>query len=153
MESGQQNALKTFARATPRQRLIAGIVLLSIAAGFAACWVIARYKIPIYPFGCGFKQRYGLPCPTCGMTTSVLAFAQGRLIDSFNAQPAAFFFCLLAVTSAFFAFLIAAFGLYSPRLRRRIVTLKIRYFIVALALVLIAGWAFAFARALMLKQQ
>jgi sorbitol-specific phosphotransferase system component IIC len=122
-------------------------------ACFAASWVIARYKIPIYPFACGFKQRYGLPCPTCGMTTSVLAFAQGRLIDSFNVQPAAFFFCLLALATAFFAFLIACFGLYSPRLERRIVTLKIRYLIVALALVLIAGWVFTFARALMLKQQ
>ena len=148
MQSGQQNALNTFARATPRQRLIAGIVLLSILAGFAACWVIAHYKIPIYPFVCGFKQRYGLPCPTCGMTTSVLAFAQGRIYDSFKAQPAATLFCLLAFTMAFFAFLIAAFGLYSPRFERRIVTMKIRYALIALALVLIAGWAITFARAL-----
>ncbi len=151
MESGQQNALKTFTRATRRQRLIAGVVLLSIMACFAACSGIALYKIPIYPFACGFKQRYGLPCPTCGMTTSVLAFARGRIIDSFNAQPTGFFFCLFALTAAFFAFLIAGFGLYSPRLERRIVTLKIRYLIVALALILIAGWAFTFARALMLK--
>jgi hypothetical protein len=151
MQTGQQNALKTFARATPRQRLIGGIVLLTILLGFAACWIIARYKIPIYPFGCGFKQRYGLPCPTCGMTTAVLAFAQGRFLDSLRAQPAAFSFCMLAVSIAFFALLIAAFGLYSPRLERRIVTIKIRYFIIVLALVLIIGWAITFAGALMLK--
>ncbi|MBN2019454.1 MAG: DUF2752 domain-containing protein [Sedimentisphaerales bacterium] len=138
-------------RATRRQRLIAAIVLLSIGGCFAACWIVARYKIPIYPFGCGFKQRYGLPCPTCGMTTSVMAFAQGRFRDSFYIQPAAFVFCSLIVIIAFFAFLTAAFGIYSPRFWRRLVSIKLRYYIIISALVLIAGWAITLARALASK--
>ena len=148
MQSGQRfNSLPLVSRATRKQRLAAGIVLISIIGCFTACWVIARYKIPVYPFGCGFKQRYGLPCPTCGMTTSVLAFAQGRIIDSFNAQPAACLFCLLAVVIAFFAFLIAAFGVYSPRFSGRIASLKIRYVFIVLVLILVVGWVVTLLRA------
>jgi hypothetical protein len=148
MEPSQQKAQKTITSATPRQRLTAGIVLLAIVAGFTACWVIARYKIPIYPFGCGFKQRFGLPCPTCGMTTSILAFAQGRIWDSFYTQPAAMLFCSLVIVAAFFAFIIAVFGVYFPRLFRRIVTLKVRYIIAAFVIILAAGWAFTLAKTL-----
>jgi hypothetical protein len=148
MKLSQENAPKTFSRATRRQRLIAGIVLLSIIGFFAACWVIARYEIPIYPFGCGFKQRYGLPCPTCGMTTAVLAFAQGRIINSFYIQPAAAFLCSIAVVAAFFAFLTAVFGIYSPALERRLASLKIRYIVAGLLFVLAVGWAVTLVRAI-----
>ncbi|MFH1370177.1 MAG: DUF2752 domain-containing protein [Planctomycetota bacterium] len=146
--SQQPNLPKTFTRATARQRLIAAIVFLAIAGSFTALWLIAHYNINLYPFPCGFKQRYGLPCPTCGFTHAVLYFAQGQIIRSFYAQPAAGLFCGLAVVTAFFAFLIAAFGLYSPTFERFILSLKLRYIIAALVLVLAAGWAFTLAKTL-----
>jgi len=146
--SQQLNGLKTVARATAHQRLIAAVVFLALAGSFAALWLVAHYNINLYPFPCGFKQRFDLPCPTCGFTHSALYFAQGKIFDSFYAQPAAALFCTLAVAIAFFAFLIAVFGLYSPALQRRILSLKLRYILIALVLVLSAGWAFTLAKTL-----
>ncbi len=146
--SQQPNALKTFARASGRQRLIAAIVFFAIAGSFAAFWLVAHYDINLYPFPCGFKQRYGLPCPTCGFTHAVLYFAQGRIVRSFSAQPAAALFCTLAVVTAFFAFLIAAFGIYSSALERRITSVKLRYIIAALVFVIVAGWVVTLVKTL-----
>lgn len=139
--SQQPNSTKTFTRASSRQRLIAAVVFCAIAGSFAALRLFAHYNITLYPFPCGFKQRYGLPCPTCGMTHAVLYFAHGKISDSFSAQPAAGLFCTLAAAVAFFAFLVACFGLYSPALERRLVSLKLRYIIAALVFVIVAGWA------------
>jgi hypothetical protein len=146
--SQQLNSPKIISRATARQRLIAAVVFLALVGSFAALWLVAHYNINLYPFPCGFKQHFGLPCPTCGFTHSALYFAQGKIFDSFNAQPAAALFCAIAAVIAFFAFLIAAFGLYSPALQRRILSLKLRYILVALVLVLAVGWAFTLAKAL-----
>jgi len=139
---------KTFTRATVRQRLIAAVVFFAIAGSFAALWLVARYDINIYPFPCGFKQRFGLPCPTCGYTHAALYFAQGQIIRSFYTQPAAALFCSLAVVIAFFAFLVAVFGIYSPAFKRLILSLKLRYVIAVLVLVLLAGWAVTLLRTL-----
>lgn len=43
---------------------------------------------------CGFQQRHGLPCPTCGITTATLAFARGKIYQAFKSQPAAAIMCL-----------------------------------------------------------
>ncbi len=43
---------------------------------------------------CEFLARTGLPCPTCGMTTSFSHFAHGNAIASFFVQPMGF---LLAI--------------------------------------------------------
>lgn len=137
-----------FLRASARRRITAVLVFLAIAAVFLLAWLMGRYHITLYPFPCGFKQRFGLPCPTCGMTTAVLSFAQGQIIRSFYIQPAAAFFCVLAIVTAFFALLTAFFGVYSPALERRLASLKLRYIVAALLLVLAAGWAVTLARAL-----
>jgi hypothetical protein len=36
---------------------------------------------------CGFLEATGLPCPSCGMTTSFAWFVRGNLIASFYVQP------------------------------------------------------------------
>jgi len=144
----ESNEQKFFSRATRRQRLTAGVILLAIAAFFAVAWLMGRYQITLYPFYCGFKQRYGLPCPTCGMTTAVIAFARGEIMRSFYTQPAAAIFCCLAAVSAFFAFLITVFGVYSHTFERRVASLKLRYIIAAVLVILAAGWAVTLARAL-----
>jgi len=147
VETGQQQAAtKMFSRASYRKRLVAALVFFAISGSFAALWVVGRYNITIWPFVCGFRQVYGLPCPTCGYTTSVLAFTQGQVIRSFYVQPAAALFCSLMVSAAFFAFLVAVFGVYSPAFERRIVTLKLRYIFAALAFVVVAGWIVTFVR-------
>ncbi len=82
------------------------------------------------------------------MTTAVIAFSHGHISDAFYAQPAAGFFCCFATLIAFFAFLIAGFGVYSPLLERRLASLKLRYILAALFLILAAGWAVTLARAI-----
>ena len=37
---------------------------------------------------CGFVERTGMPCATCGMTTSFAHAADGNLIGAFVTQPA-----------------------------------------------------------------
>src|ERR1051326_4605376 len=36
---------------------------------------------------CQFERNTGLPCPTCGMTTSFAWFVRGNLLASFYVQP------------------------------------------------------------------
>lgn len=100
---------------------------------------------------CGFKQEYDLPCPTCGLTTSVLAFAQGKIFEAFYIQPAAALLCCIAAVSAFLAFLIAVLGVYFRFLERFFTEVKIRHIIFALIVIFAAGWAVTLARALAAK--
>jgi hypothetical protein len=85
---------------------------------------------------------------TCGMTTAVKDFSHGHIVLAFYTQPAAAVFCILCVCIAFFAFLIACFGLYSPRLERLLLSIKIRYYVIAVALILVTGWIFTLTRTL-----
>jgi hypothetical protein len=152
MESGQQPILpKFFSRASANQRLIAAAIFLVIAGGFSLGWLMGRFHFSLYPFPCGFKQRYNLPCPTCGMTTAVIAFSHGHIKDAFYAQPAAGFFCCLSVVTAFFAFLVAVFGIYSPAVDKQLASFKLRYVFVVLFLIFAAGWAVTLARAIVLN--
>jgi len=63
------------------------------------CWAILVTACSLTPRACGygtheqmglpacsFLARTGLPCPTCGVTTSVAAMAHGRLAAALHAQ-------------------------------------------------------------------
>jgi hypothetical protein len=110
----------------------------------------ARCKINPWAGPCGFKQKYGLPCPTCGMTTSAVAFAGGKIFESFYIQPAAAFLCCVLAVSAFLAFVTAVFGVYFDFIRRFFAKVKIRYIILALIVIVAVGWAVTLARALII---
>jgi len=133
-----------------RQRKIASLVVLSVLGLFAGLWLLQRVG---FDFGvlfgpCGMKQRTELPCPTCGMTTCVLAFARGDLLTAFYVQPAAAFLCTLLVLGAFFAFLVTAFGVYFSAFDRLFAELRLKHVIVGLLVILAAGWMVTMARAL-----
>jgi len=128
---------------------VAAVISLSVLALFGTLWVLQRLD---FDFGllfnpCGFKQRTGWPCPACGMTTSVLAFARGQVLTAFYVQPAAALLCSLLGLGGFLAFLIAITGVYSSRFDRVLREVKISYLIVGLLVVLAAGWAVTLARA------
>ena len=46
---------------------------------------------------CQFLQSTGLPCPSCGMTTSFAWFVRGNLVASFYVQPMG---CVVAILAA-----------------------------------------------------
>ena len=139
-----------FCPASFRQRIIAAIICLGVMVYFAAFAIAGRYEIDMgrHLGYCGFKQRTNLPCPSCGMTTATLAFAQGRIWEAFNTQPAAGLLYSAAVVAAAVALFIAASGLYPALIRRFFEEVKVRYIIVALVVILASGWAVTVARAL-----
>jgi hypothetical protein len=154
MRAGQQlNKPKIICRASFRQRLVAGVVFLLLAAFFGVLALAGHYKIGLWPFPCGFKQRYNLPCPGCGITTSVVAFAQGKIFEAFYIQPAAALLCCILVVAAFLAFLIAVFGVYFSFINRFFAEVKVRYIVLALIVIIAAGWAVTLARAIAANSQ
>ena len=137
-------------RASTTDRKIAGLIAGGVLALFAGLWLLQRVH---FDFGllfgpCGMKQRTGLPCPTCGMTTSVLAFARGDVLTAFYVQPAAAFICSLLFVITFFAFLTSVFGVYFNAFDRVFAEIGVKRVIVGLLIVVAAGWAVTFARAL-----
>ena len=139
-----------FYPASFRQRIIAAIICLGVTVYFAGFAISAHYKVD---FGrqlghCGFKQRTNLPCPSCGMTTATLAFAQGRIWEAFNTQPAAGLLSSAAVAAAVMALFRAVSGRYPGWIKRFFEEVKVRYMILALVIILASGWAVTVARAL-----
>ena len=150
METSQRlNESKNFHRADFRKRIIAGVIVLVVFAFFGSLRLMKCYGIdPGQWLGrCGFQQSYGLPCPTCGMTTAVFAFAGGRFIEAFYIQPAGGLLCCILVVSAFLAFIVAVFGVYFRFLDKFFSEIKVKYIILALAVIIAAGWAVTLARA------
>jgi hypothetical protein len=148
-------AMKIYRKANKKQRLISVILFLGIAAFFAISFLAGIGKINLTDFvgNCGFRQRTGLPCPSCFMTTSCIYFAQGKILDSFYVQPAAGLLCLLLVISAIFSLLTAVFGIYFTFLDYIFNRANIKYIVLAAIIVMTAGWAVTFARLLAARGQ
>ena len=153
--SQQLNQSKFVCRASRRQRAVSAVILLVLLALFGLLSLAAHYNFALAPYGCGFKQKYDLPCPTCGMTTSVYKFARGEIFGyngSFYVQPAAALLCTVLVLVALLTFIIAVFGVYFGFINRLLTEIKIRHIILALVIITAAGWAVTLARAIAMKK-
>jgi hypothetical protein len=151
MQLNQQiNAGGIFLRATKRQRIRAGFIFLALAVFFGLFLLAANGKLDLERWltPCGFKQRSGLPCPTCGITSSVLSFVQGRIFEAFYIQPAGALFCVLAVVGGFLAFLTAVFGVYYRFLKRFFDKVRTGYLILGIIIIIAVGWLVTLVRAL-----
>jgi hypothetical protein len=146
----QTNGRRWLRRASAGERKIGALIATGVIAVFAGLYLLQWLHVDFAMlFGqCGMMQRTGLPCPTCWMTRSVLAFARGDVIGSFYMQPAAAFLCSFLVIGAFFALLTAAFGIYFTVLDRLFSEIKVRHWVIGLLIILAAGWAVTMARAL-----
>jgi succinate dehydrogenase hydrophobic anchor subunit len=150
MQASQQvNKLKNFSHATSNQRIVAAIVFFGIVGFFIVFGLAGHYGVDMGRWlgYCGFKQRFGLPCPTCGMTTMALAFARGKILEAFYIQPAGALLCCLLVVIGLLAFFTAASGVYFRFIERFFKEVKVRYIILALIIIIAAGWAVTLARA------
>ena len=150
MNDEQSNSVEKQGRVTPCQRIAAVAVFVAVVAVFGVLFAGARGRIEMSRlFGiCGFKQVYGLPCAGCYMTTAAMAFAQGRIGESFYIQPAGALFCCILVAAGVLALLISVFGVKFRFLHEPLTWRKIKYFIVSMLIIMAAGWAVTLARAL-----
>jgi hypothetical protein len=154
MQASQQlNKPNFLLRATPKQRVVAAVVCISVVAFFIVFFIAGRYKVDMGFFlgRCGVKQNFGLPCPTCGMTTATLAFARGKILQAFYIQPAAGFLCSVLVFAAILSFFISVFGIYFRFVHRFFTEVRLRYIILALLVIILSGWAVTLTRALAAK--
>ena len=142
--------MKFFIRASTHQRMAAAIICLSIIVFFSFFALAGHYKLDLGRWlgYCGFKQKYGLPCPTCGMTSATLAFSQGKILQAFYIQPACALLCCLIILIALAAFITAVSGKHFCFIERFLNEVKVRYIILALIIIIAAGWAVTLARAL-----
>jgi hypothetical protein len=87
---------------------------------------------------CQFALRTGLPCPSCGMTTSFAWFARGNLLASFYIQPMGALLALLCVIALWTGLYVAATG----RAIYRLIALgPSRYYVPGMLAWAIIAWA------------
>ncbi len=131
-----------------------GYRLVSLAIG-SVCLVILAVAVYVKPdakgYGshtqlhlpaCGFRERTGYPCPTCGMTTAFSLVVRGRILRAFEVQPAG---TLLAIACV----LIAGVAFYGGIWGRRVdpdkyflfyITPEMLFVVVMLIILLSWGW-------------
>jgi hypothetical protein len=86
---------------------------------------------------CQFKLRTGLPCPSCGMTTSFTYFARGNLLASLYLQPMGMMLALLTAAGVWVGFYVAAAGRPVYRLLRFVPT---GYYLIPLMAWAVGAW-------------
>jgi hypothetical protein len=77
-----------------------------------------------------------------------LAFARGKILEAFYIQPAGAFLCCLLVLIGLLALFTAVSGVYFHFIECFFKEVKLRYIILALIIIIAAGWAVTLARAL-----
>lgn len=86
---------------------------------------------------CAFLDRTGIPCPTCGMTTSWSWFVRGNLAASLYIQPMGTVLAILAVCCVQVGAYVAITGRPIQRLLR---VLPSRYYFLPLLCFGLAAW-------------
>ncbi len=130
-------------RLTPYVRSWLGL----LAVGCLAALVLAAMMTP-NPTGlgthewlgmreCQFLENTGMPCPSCGMTTSWAWFARGNVVASFYIQPMGFVLACGAALTAWIAGYCAITGRNPSPLLRLMPAKGILLSLLALA---VAAW-------------
>jgi hypothetical protein len=134
-----------------RTRLIAAGVFLALALIITLLALSAAGLFDLSPYLgiCGFKQRTGLPCPGCEITSSAKAFFSGHPLQSLYIQPAGAVFSFSILLSMIFALLIALLGVDFGILGNISWPAFFKYTALIAVFVILTGWAVTLARAYM----
>ena len=90
-------------------------------------------------WGCWFKDHFGLPCPSCGMTRSVILSLHGDLTNAFTLNPAGPF---LIAGFLLIVIVLLRLPLIGPReLRTRQVVLGLSFYGWIFVTVMLGQWA------------
>jgi hypothetical protein len=92
---------------------------------------------------CAFKIITGLPCPTCGVTRTVIALSRGDLDRALFLNPLAAIACVSALLYLIYAAAVLALRL--PRFRPTVSTTGARRLRVAAVAVLALNWVWLVA--------
>lgn len=112
-----------------------------VAASMAVMFVAWLRVVEWPPILCPFRVLTGVPCPTCGATRALFAFAQGDLVASLRLNPLVGGGLLLALPYLAYATLVSVFRL--PRLRiAQVGPGEARLTRIATWVVLAAAWGF-----------
>ena len=88
------------ARAIAGLVLVGCVLLLAVAARLEpAAGGIGTHEQLGHP-PCSVPMLWGVPCPTCGMTTAFAHAARGQMASAFHAQPAGLSLALAAAVAA-----------------------------------------------------
>lgn len=60
------------------------LVRLVTSADLSSVWVAGKQL----HIGCWFRERFGIPCPACGLTRSTILFLYGHLEQAFTLNAA-----------------------------------------------------------------
>lgn len=137
-------------RLTGRQRLIAGLVSCAIiaAGGVLILDNLGFVHLHRWLGVCGFKQRFGIPCPGCGWTSAAKAFVRGQIGLAFWLQPAATIFYLVVASTLVFSLLMAIFGIKFGFICRFYHRLGLTKIVWLSAVIFFAGWLFCLFRSM-----
>lgn len=86
---------------------------------------------------CGFYERTGWPCPTCGMTTSFSYLMHGDIVKAFLVQPAGAVTALAAIVMSLFLFDEALTG--APW-HLRLMGMNIKLLFIIYCIMILSGW-------------
>src|SRR5688500_12705332 len=86
---------------------------------------------------CQFERRTGLPCPSCGFTTSVSHFARGNPIASLYVQPMGF---VIAVSAAAAVWIGAYIAISGRPVHRLMTFVPARAWLLVLLFFAVGGW-------------
>src|SRR4051812_22115967 len=124
-------------------RLLAG----GIAAACLALLVVAARLTPssdglgthqqMHLQECGFLERTGLPCPSCGMTTSFAWFVRGNVLASLYVQPMG---TILAAISGMCVWAGAYIAITGRPVHRMVAMLPPKYHAIPLLAIAVAAW-------------
>lgn len=147
-------SLPVYVRVKPVQPMppFARAFAIAVAAGCFALLLIA-YRLTPNTTGmgthqqlglapCGFVYVFGLPCPSCGYTTSFSLFSHGRLLASLENQPAGF---AIAVATAMSAWVSLYVGLTGKPIHRLFVRYVTPVSIFQAGLFILLAWAYKIA--------
>lgn len=95
---------------------------------------------------CSFVFATGLPCPTCGMTTSFSLLMHGHPLLALKAQPAGTILCLATLAMVAFSMYVALTGWMVPVNWDRVGAVRIA---LGVGLLILGGWGFKIAHGLL----
>ena len=128
-------------------------ILFAGSLGALAIFIVLALWIHPDPRGFGTHEQLGLPacrmmdwtgipCPGCGVTTSIALFAHGRFFESLRNQPLGF---LVALAIPLCAVWTIASHMRGRDLSRDMALLRVKPFVVALFAAILLPWIYKIA--------